>query len=67
MRPARAPALNALRRLFPFLNFGASDVLWTRVRRGFEAGAGRGSRTPKGRSPADFEADGSSPKDELNE
>ena len=30
-------------------------------------GAGRGSRTPKDRSPADFESDGSEPEDKLNE
>jgi hypothetical protein len=34
---------------------------------GLTVGAGRGSRTPKTRSPADFEADGSESEDELNE
>ncbi len=34
---------------------------------GLTVGAGRGSRTPKGRSPADFESDGSTPEHEINE
>ena len=41
----------------PAQDFGASITTGARVRRGFSVGAGRGSRTPKGRSPADFESE----------
>ncbi|SRR6266496_5297726 len=40
----------------PAQDFGGLLCVWTRVRRGLWVGAGRGSRTPKGRSPADFES-----------
>ena len=39
----------------------------SRVFCGFLGGAGRGSRTPKTRRSADFEADGSEPEDDVVE